>query len=52
MESLMYTAIVQMVEQKNLDELVSKTADERKMWAKRIQPFEVIEEENASSSSG
>ena len=43
MEPLMYTAIVRMVEQKKLDEVVSKTADERKMSAKRIQPLEVIE---------
>ena len=44
MEPSMYTAIVRMVEQKKLDEVVSKTANERKMSAKRIQPFEVIED--------
>ena len=39
----MYTAYVRKVQEKKLDEMVRKTAEELEMRDKRFQPFEVLE---------
>ena len=43
MKYMVNSALKRTVQEKQLVELVNKTAVKRKIWAKRIQPFEVIE---------